>query len=52
MDHNQPVHALKETPIERIFRKIMGRKMTQEERLCFHLKARTKVKPVRKVSLG
>lgn len=27
-----------ETPIERIFLKVMGRKMTPEERMCFHLK--------------
>ena len=28
----------KETPIERIFQKVVGRKMTAEERVCFHLK--------------
>jgi hypothetical protein len=33
-------------PIERIFRKVTGRKMTEPERLCFHL--RPVVKPVRK----
>jgi hypothetical protein len=34
---------LKEMPIERIFRKITGKKMTQAERLCFHLKPEIKV---------
>jgi hypothetical protein len=33
-----PIYALKEIPLERIFRKITGRKMTKEERICFHLK--------------
>jgi len=27
-----------ETPIERIFQKVMGRRMTPEERVVFHLK--------------
>jgi len=29
----------KETPLERIFRKLIGRKMTALERISFHLKA-------------
>jgi hypothetical protein len=32
--------ALKDPPLERIFRKIEGRKMTVAERLCFRLKPR------------
>jgi hypothetical protein len=48
MDRREPANVLKELPIERIFRKIVGRKMTQAERLCFHLKPATK--PVRKAS--
>lgn len=34
-----------ETPIERIFRKVMGRKMTSFEKICFHLKRRIKPPP-------
>lgn len=30
-------HTEKETPIERIFQRVTGRKMTPDERLCFHL---------------
>ena len=48
MYHRELVPVLKEIPIERIFRKIVGRKMTQAERLCFHLKPATK--PLRKAS--
>jgi hypothetical protein len=32
-----PALASKETPIERIFQKIVGRKMTAEERVCLRL---------------
>jgi hypothetical protein len=38
MHSRETAQVMKELPIERIFRKIMGRKMTQAERLCFHLK--------------
>ena len=31
-------HLSKETPLERIFRKVIGRKMTELERISFHLK--------------
>ena len=37
----------KETPIERIFRKLVRRKMTSAERISFHLKAEMKL-PARK----
>ncbi len=37
MPTQQRVHSPKETTIERIFRKITGRKMTLTERACFHL---------------
>ena len=48
MEHRQHGPILKELPIERIFRKVTGRKMTETERLCFHLKP--VVKPIRKAS--
>jgi len=48
MQPRQLVPIQKEIPIERIFRKIVGRKMTEPERLCFRLKR--PVKPVRKAS--
>jgi hypothetical protein len=35
----------KETPIERIFEKVMGRKMTSQERVYFHLKPKAKAAP-------
>jgi len=38
MDHPQRVRIPKETPIERIFRKVLKRKMTLEEKMCFRLK--------------
>jgi hypothetical protein len=34
-----------ETPIERIFEKVMRRKMTSQERLYFHLKRQIKAPP-------
>ncbi len=40
--------ARKELPIERIFRKVIGRKMTPVEKLCFRLKMAEK--PVQKGS--
>jgi hypothetical protein len=45
MPHRMETHLLKETPIERIFQKVMGRKMTAFERICFHLKRRIKPPP-------
>jgi hypothetical protein len=42
MEHPQHGPVLKEMPIERIFRKVAGRKMTEPERLCFHLKPEVK----------
>jgi hypothetical protein len=39
----------KETPLERIFRKLIGRKMTEPERISFHLKSA--VKPMRRKPL-
>jgi hypothetical protein len=38
MNNGQRSSVLKELPIERIFRKVVGRKMTPAERLCFRLK--------------
>ena len=35
--------ASKEIPLERIFRKIVGRKMTVAERLCFRLKPTSRI---------
>jgi hypothetical protein len=45
--HSEPQdHLPKETPLERIFRKVIGRKMTELERISFHLKAA--VKPLKR----
>jgi hypothetical protein len=45
--YDQPQeHLPKEAPLERIFRKIIGRKMTGRERVSFHIK--TGVKPVKR----
>jgi hypothetical protein len=45
--HHQPHHQLlKETPLERIFRRVIGRKMTEPERITFHLKS--VVRPVKR----
>jgi len=45
--HSEPHdHLPKETPLERIFRKVIGRKMTELERISFHLKAA--VKPLKR----
>jgi hypothetical protein len=48
MENRPLVPILKEMPIERIFREIMGRKMTALERITFHLKP--VLKPIRKTS--
>ena len=39
------IHAERETPIERIFERVTGRKMTTQEKICFHLKRRIKPPP-------
>jgi hypothetical protein len=46
MNHQPQHHLPKETPLERIFRKVIGRKMTEPERISFHLKAA--VKPLKR----
>ncbi len=38
MSYRIRVPESSETPIERIFQEVVGRKMTPKERLCFHLK--------------
>jgi hypothetical protein len=43
MPHRIRARAPAETPIERIFEKVMHRKMTSQERIYFHLKR--KIKP-------
>ncbi len=43
MPPRKPNRVLKETPVERIFRKVVGRKMTAAERKCFELKPAGKV---------
>jgi hypothetical protein len=48
MSHRSRARVLAETPIERIFEKVMHRKMTSQERIYFHLKH--KVKPPMRVS--
>jgi hypothetical protein len=42
MHHPLRDHLLKETPLERIFRRVIGRKMTEPERISFHLKIAVK----------
>jgi hypothetical protein len=42
MHHQLIDHPAKETPLERIFRKVIGRKMTKPERISFHLKSAVK----------
>lgn len=37
MAARQLVQSPKETPMERIFRKVVGRKMTSFEKICFQL---------------
>jgi hypothetical protein len=46
MSHRVHSDSSMETPIERIFRKVMHRKMTREEKVYFHLK------PMRAGNLG
>jgi len=45
MSHRIRASAPTETPIERIFEKVMHRKMTSQERIYFHLKPRFKPPP-------
>lgn len=40
MSHRIPARPPAKTPIERIFEKVMRRKMTTQERICFHLTRR------------
>jgi hypothetical protein len=47
MESHVPAPEVKMLPIERIFQKVVGRKMTEPERLHFHLKPTVKV--VRKI---
>jgi hypothetical protein len=48
MHHQPQEHLYKETPLERIFRKVIGRKMTGPEKISFHIK--TAVKPTKRKS--
>jgi hypothetical protein len=48
MSHRIRDRASTETPIERIFEKVMRRKMTVQERMYFHLER--KIKPPMRVS--
>ena len=51
MSHRVRARALssgKKTPIERIFERVMHRKMTSQERVYFHLKR--KLKPPRRTA--
>ena len=45
MSHRIRARAPAKTPIERIFQKIMHRKMTSQERVYFHLKRQIKAPP-------
>lgn len=45
MSHRIDARAPAETPIERIFEKVMRRKMTSRERIYFHLKPKIKASP-------
>ena len=42
MRHQPHDYLSKETPLERIFRKLIGRKMTEPERISFRLKSSAK----------
>lgn len=42
MAARQLVQSPKETPMERIFRKVVGRKMTSFEKICLQLDRRSK----------
>jgi hypothetical protein len=48
MSHRSRPRAPAETPIERIFEKVMRRKMTSQERIYFHLTR--KIKPPMRVN--
>ena len=50
MSHRIRAGVPTETPIERIFEKVMHRKMTSQERIYFHLKRR--IKPPPRVSVN
>jgi hypothetical protein len=50
MSHLTRVQAPAKTPIERIFEKVMHRKMTSLERIYFHLKREVKRPPRAKAS--
>ena len=45
MSHRIRARAPAKTPIERIFEKVMHRKMSTQERIYFHLKHKIKVPP-------
>jgi hypothetical protein len=45
MSHRARSNVPAETPIERIFERVVGRKMTSQERVWFHLKPNTKAPP-------
>jgi hypothetical protein len=45
MSHLIRARAPAKTPIERIFEKVMNRKMTSQERVYFHLKRQIKPPP-------
>ena len=49
MPNQQHYDLPKETPLERIFRKVIGRKMTEPERISFHLKSA--VEPIKRKPL-
>jgi len=42
MSHRSRARAPAKTPIERIFEKVMHRKMTSQERIYFHLERKIK----------
>ncbi len=46
MSRRAYAHLYIETPIERIFRNVMRRKMTAQERVLFHLPTANKPPPV------
>ncbi len=48
MSHRIRARESAETPIERIFEKVMRRKMTSQEKIYFHLKRR--IRPPLRVS--
>ena len=50
MSHFVRSRAPAKTPIERIFEKVMRRKMTSQERIYFHLKR--EVKPPPRIKAG